>query len=877
MIGRTISHYRILEEIGSGGMGVVYKARDDKLERLVALKFLPYELTRDDTAKTRLLREAQAISALQHHNICTIHAIDQSDDGRMFICMDYYEGETLKDRIARGPLSAEDAIDVVVQIARGLDEAHRRGIVHRDVKPANVVITKQGVVKILDFGLAKLTGQAKLTKTGSTVGTVAYMSPEQVRGEDTDQRSDIFSLGVVFHELLTGASPFAAEHEPAVMHKILHVAPPPLRSSGVHRAAQLEPVLGRMLAKEPELRYRNVGEVIDDLQRVLHDVPHQGRRSAVMTQRVIATVVAVLLGVGAWVLLSKKSWQHRELHQRQLTSNPANDPVGTGVISPDGKTLAVVDHFHPGLSLRAIDSGESHAVDLPEGFAFNSLIPLVDWFPDGSQLLVSGNMSDGTPCMWALPVAGGRARKLRGDGDGATISRDGSYLAYVRTGKAGPELWCAGIDGQNARLLAASDSTGLITAWAAWSPNGSRVAYARVSNQPSGTQVLIESCDLEGNCRRVFSSSPEQTLHVYTIMIWTRDGRLLFGMTDPPPDERDMNLWSLHVNPSSGAPSGKPQRITRWQRLSAVWPTGISSDGKRLSVSLLEYQGDCYVGRIARGDSLLQGVTRLTLDDRMDREPAWMPDGKSILFSSDRNSTSDIFRQSVQETAPEPVVTGPGDQSAPLVTPDGAWILYLDVAGASDHDSGRTARIMRVPVDGGPAENVFDTQPAAQFRCARAPASLCVVSTKVGAETVFTAFDPQHGLGRELTRVPAGSEPTSWDLSPDGTTVAFTAAQWPPAIRTVSLGDGATRDVVIAAPIGIAEVAWNAGGTGWTVVGINPDEKAFNLYRVAADGGTTKLLPPQMWMYGLAASPDGRHIAFTTNTVDGNVWLLEDF
>jgi len=261
----------------------------------------------------------------------------------------------------------------------------------------------------------------------------------------------------------------------------------------------------------------------------------------------------------------------------------------------------------------------------------------------------------------------------------------------------------------------------------------------------------------------------------------------------------------------------------------------------------------------------------------MDLEPAWMPDGKSILFSSDRNGTSDIFRQSLQATGAEPVVTGPGDQSWPLVTPDGAWILYLDVVGAGDHASNPTARLMRVPVDGGPAEKVFDTQAAAQFRCARAPASLCVVSAKDGAETVFTAFDPMHDLGRELTRVPAGSQPTSWDLSPDGTTVAFIAGPLPPVIRTVSLRDGATRDVVIRAPIGIAWIAWSADGTGWAVVGINPDEQEWNLYRVAADGGTTKLLPRQMWMYGAAASPDGHHIAFTSNTVDGNVWLLEDF
>ena len=178
MIGQTISHYRILEELGSGGMGVVYKAEDTKLKRTVALKFLPPELTRDKAAKTRFIHEAQAASALQHHNICTIHEIDETKDGRLFICMDCYEGETLKEKIAKGPLPVKEALGIAMQIAEGLSEAHRAGMVHRDVKPANVMLTRSGVAKILDFGLAKLAGMTKVTKMGTTVGTVAYMSPE---------------------------------------------------------------------------------------------------------------------------------------------------------------------------------------------------------------------------------------------------------------------------------------------------------------------------------------------------------------------------------------------------------------------------------------------------------------------------------------------------------------------------------------------------------------------------------------------------------------------------------------------------------------------------------------------------------------------------
>jgi non-specific serine/threonine protein kinase len=265
MIGATISHYTILEKIGGGGMGVVYKAQDTKLKRIVALKFLPADLTRDPEAKTRFIYEAQAASALQDDHICTIHDIDETDDGRMFICMDFYEGETLKKKIERGPLSIGGALDLAIQIARGLAKAHEAGMVHRDIKPANVIITNDGVAKILDFGLAKLAGQAKLTKTGSTVGTAAYMSPEQARGLDVDHRTDTWSLGVVLYEMLTGKLPFRGEHEAALLYSIVHEEPQPISSFRVDLPPDIELSITKMLQKEPGGRFQHMRELLSQL------------------------------------------------------------------------------------------------------------------------------------------------------------------------------------------------------------------------------------------------------------------------------------------------------------------------------------------------------------------------------------------------------------------------------------------------------------------------------------------------------------------------------------------------------------------------------------------------------------------------------------
>ena len=271
MIGRTVSHYRILERLGGGGMGVVYRAHDLTLDRSVALKFLPPDLTRDPEAKQRFIHEAKSASALDHPNICTIHQLGETEEGQVFIVMACYEGETLQKKMERGPVDLEDAITLAMQVASGLAVAHKGGIVHRDIKPANVIITVDGTVKIIDFGLAKLAGHARLTKSGSMVGTVAYMSPEQARGEEVDARTDIWSLGVVFYEMLAGRSPFAAEHEYAALYRILNEDPEPLSAHRQEIPLEIQRIVDRSLQKDPVERYPSAIELLHDLRLTKSD------------------------------------------------------------------------------------------------------------------------------------------------------------------------------------------------------------------------------------------------------------------------------------------------------------------------------------------------------------------------------------------------------------------------------------------------------------------------------------------------------------------------------------------------------------------------------------------------------------------------------
>jgi serine/threonine protein kinase/Tfp pilus assembly protein PilF len=268
MIGGTVSHYKILGRIGAGGMGTVYKGEDTRLKRTVALKFLPPELTRDPESKERFIQEAQAASALQHNNICVIHDIDQTPDGQLFIVMDYYDGETLKQKIERGPLPVEEALELAFQIAGGLASAHARGIIHRDVKPANVIVTMGGSARLLDFGLAKLAQRLDITKTGSTLGTAAYMSPEQARGDTVDHRTDVWSLGVVLFEMLTGRLPFRGEFEQGIVYSILNEDPPSLVKQRPAIPSSLEAVVFRSLEKDPARRYGTLEDLISDLASV---------------------------------------------------------------------------------------------------------------------------------------------------------------------------------------------------------------------------------------------------------------------------------------------------------------------------------------------------------------------------------------------------------------------------------------------------------------------------------------------------------------------------------------------------------------------------------------------------------------------------------
>jgi eukaryotic-like serine/threonine-protein kinase len=754
MIGQTISHYKILEKLGEGGMGVVYKAHDTNLDRDVALKFLPPHLSASEQDKSRFIQEAKAASALNHPNVCTIHDI-QEHDGQMFIVMEFVDGQTLRDK--RGTIGLKQAIDIGIQIADGLAAAHEKGIVHRDIKPENIMIRKDGIAQIMDFGLAKLRGVSRLTKEGSTVGTAGYMSPEQVQGQDADHRSDIFSLGVLLYELFTGQLPFKGPHESALMYEIVNVDAAPMSSVKPEIDPQLDGVLLDCLEKDPKERCQSVAEVARDLRRIKRDSSRQ-RVSRVTAARPVlehsedsrrqaggpsnssegsrkpshvqfwkwgtivflfTTMSSVLYFYGVRPSPSQQTIRaFLPLPEKSALCNELGG--GHMALSPDGQKIAFVAVDSTGESQLWVQPLNTLAAHMLSATG-NALFPF--WSPDSRTI---GFFADGK--LKKIDASGGLPFTICDavEPRGASWSQAG-VIVFGQTTYGG--MFQVSVAGGSPSPATRLDSlrNEVTHRWPWFLPDGKHFLFlsrtAAAGRGSGGDSICVGSIESR-EVKHLFHGVSDAA-YAEGYLLFRRESAL---MAQP------FDLQSLEL---TGEPVPITQKIqyddrfskatfsvsqngllvyqsagVRWKPELALFHPGgekvfsfgqpelsdfarLSHDGKRVALEVLDIQArkaDLWLYEIARG---LQ--TRFTFDPANDRTPLWSPNDDRIVFSSNRKGHYDLYVKTTTGSAPEELLSdlGERDKFAADWSSDGRYVLIT-----TSGDQGTQSDLWIVPMTG---------------------------------------------------------------------------------------------------------------------------------------------------------------------------------
>jgi serine/threonine protein kinase/Tol biopolymer transport system component len=738
MIGKTISQYQILEQLGEGGMGVVYRARDTKLDRDVALKFLPLELTKDPSARERFIHEAKAASALSHPNVCAIHDI-QDYEHQMFIVMDYVDGQTLREKL--GSIGYKQVIDIAIQVAEGLAAAHEKGIVHRDIKPENIMIRKDGIAQVMDFGLAKLRGSVtRLTKEGSTVGTAGYMSPEQVQGQDIDHRSDIFSFGVLLYEMLTGQLPFKGVHETALAYEIVNVDPAPMASIKPDLDPQLDAIVLECLEKDPRERTQSMAQVALDLKKYKRDTSRQ-RASRITAARQIskaaegaqiieehepskrfpiawiaAALVFFICAVTFAVMYFKRpptevrTINSYILPPEKLSFAAQSGGLGGGHVSlsPDGSMLAFVAVDSLGkthLMVRALDALNAKELPATEGATY----PF--WSPDNRYVgfFQSGKIKK-------IEAAGGPPVIIcdAKDGRGGSWNRDN---VIIFSNAAEPIYQVPAAGGTGAAVTKLDTSRAEKThRWPHFLPDGKHFLY--FSRTTSGglereeDAVFVASLDGKVNKRLMHAKGDMEYACGY--LIYLREKTLLAQPFDlgrletsgdaipiAEPVEYDMGynravfsvsqngmlVWHESIAHSgiqlewfdrTGTSLGKIGEPLRYNY------AAISPDGKKLAFDLVDSQSgnmDVWIYDMVRTLK-----NRFTFDPSQDQLAVWSPNGSRIIFGSNRKGHFDLFlKASSGAGAEEILLESPEDKYPFDWSADGRFIVYAEIKGAREN------------------------------------------------------------------------------------------------------------------------------------------------------------------------------------------------
>ena len=598
--------------------------------------------------------------------------------------------------------------------------------------------------------------------------------------------------------------------------------------------------------------------------REIAPIPHAGRYWRIA----VAGAILLLVGTAAGWRAGHHSAASVRFAERRLTGNPENDPVMSAAISPDGKYLAFADRT--GIFLRAVGTGETHPVTMPD----DAKAYFVNWFPDGSHVLVTRTSSTAEkPSLWSVSIFGGTPRKLMEAAERGAVSPDGSQIAFVRGDYGHEEIWQMQSDGEHAHKIFGQPGDNCEAV--VWSPDGQRLAFVRALYRHGWEEadVALGIYDLaSGKTNYVLSSS-----RLKGALAWTPGGRLIYSLGELPPNQNDSNLWAISVDARGNQAWGQPVRLTSGP--DSKMRASVSADGKRLTFLRWAESPSIYVSQVEAGGSRLGLLQRLSLDERRNFPYTWTPDGKSVIFTSDRDGVFHLFRQGIDQPAPDLLIGG--DQSVMLarLSADSSAILYT--LSPTSYDADRRVRLMRIPLYGGTPQLVLAETGINNFQCARWPSTVCVFSAFSANRLDLFTFDPATGKKDPLTRI-EGPEwyLHNWTLAPDGSTLALSKKHrfpGPADIRLFPVAAGKERILRLKAWTGISSLDWAADGRSIWVSASSPTGTQ-TLLIVDLQGRAKPVLQESEKDLGWAIpSPDGRHLAIWEASGSSNAWLLEGF